>query len=470
MTGLVESSTSASSSCALKDEGSPSTQPPALPEVSTIQRGTRRGDSLWYQRSPDDGLAVAYSGLLRSTPTIELPDPQLFDAFIVDLKPSLIWTRAWFREINDVRHDQTYDEAFRALARIHCAKALGDPALLSHGRYAYGCSLNSLRKKIETSVGTDVAFLQNIVIVLSVYEFYDACLSNKSGQITLQNVEASNYPRENWIHHASAIATIMKILGPGPYTKDPAVEFAFAVMRDTMGGVSFEMANECVLTLPQIMLAYKRGTSCFLDEPRWQAVIRPEVSTGIDYCISVTQQVHVCGPRLLHEANVLTRVSSPDPAAILRLCERVSKLKVKAIEAFELFWQTLKETSNLPVEVSNQTGTVPQNFYCFEGVILGETLVPRDICHHYCLKINLNRILIQHDPSLSPEQRSLLRQEDHSSSIEICKCIPTLEQMPVSLIGIFALSYKPFFLKAALLGCHDVEYIHWLEAKLKEFL
>ena len=237
VTGLIESSTSTSSSCTPKDEGGPSTQRPALPEVSLIQRGARRGDSLWYQDPPNKDLAVAYSGLLRSSPIIELSDPQLFDAFIVDLKPNFIWTRSWFREINDIRHDQTYNDAFRALARIHCAKASGDPALLSHGRFAYGRSLNGLRKKIETWVGTDVAFLQNIVIVLSVYEFYDACLSNKSGQITLQNVEASNYRRENWIHHAKAIATIMKILGPGPYMKDPAVEFAFVVMRDTMAGV-----------------------------------------------------------------------------------------------------------------------------------------------------------------------------------------------------------------------------------------
>ena len=59
--------------------------------------------------------------------------------------------------------------------------------------------------------------------------------------------------------------------------------------------------------------------------------------------------------------------------------------------------------------------------------------------------------------------------ESRTSAAEICKCIPTLENMPVSqMLGIFSLAYLDFFTERALEASAE-EYRVWIEGKRKRW-
>jgi hypothetical protein len=149
---------------------------------------------------------------------------------------------------------------------------------------------------------------------------------------------------------------------------------------------------------------------------------------------------------------------------------RSVQLHDEAWKAFDYFMSNLALISKTPTEVPYTTSGVPHSTYSFQGVRFADVLTPRAMCSHHSLIITVNRILlkIQKHGSSHPAPTDALEAESRASAVEICKCLPALERMPVTMLGIFSLAYPAFFTERALEACPE-EYREWIEVKRRRW-
>ena len=204
-------------------------------------------------------------------------------------------------------------------------------------------------------------------------------------------------------------------------------------------------------------MAYKSQTRCFLNDPEWRAVI-PEhekiEQSKVSEMFAGLFSAFVQGPQLLHDAEIVL-ASSLDTTDIV---SRAIALRDEAKRSYQSWWDNLELESTAPKEVSC-LGSTPEIIYSFKDVTFAEVLTPREVSYHHSLIIMINNILLR-----CGHVEDSLEQESRASALEICKCIPALESMPVTMLGIFAMAYLPFFIERAYSACPP-EYKTWLESK-----
>lgn len=166
----------------------------------------------------------------------------------------------------------------------------------------------------------------------------------------------------------------------------------------------------------------------------------------------------------MRDANTAMRNGSRSDISAVR--EKAVRLHREACGAFHYFMSELAHISRLPSEVhSTDPGAVPHSFYSFQGVRFPDVLTPRAICNHHSLIIHINRVLGQlrnlGGQSLAVGVTSALALESSASAVEICKCLPMLERMPVTMLGVFSLAYPIFYIECALEACPR-EYSSWI--------
>lgn len=170
------------------------------------------------------------SELAKST----LKDDRPLDVFISDIKPQLPYTKAWFEEVCREQVDPTFVSTVRALVFAHLTTTTGDSSLILRGRQSYGHSLKGLRYHVSRAEHADKAVLQSAILVLSMFEFYDACINLEIRPTTIREVEASGIGSDRWVAHARGLATIMRLQGPEPYMLWGSDRFAYVILRDIL--------------------------------------------------------------------------------------------------------------------------------------------------------------------------------------------------------------------------------------------
>ncbi|KAL9111084.1 MAG: hypothetical protein Q9227_004517 [Pyrenula ochraceoflavens] len=170
--------------------------------------------------------------------------------------------------------------------------------------------------------------------------------------------------------------------------------------------------------------------------------------------------VHVNGPRLLKEAREAMRLGL-DTSGI---SSKAMELREAEIRNFEYYVDILNKTSKTPSEIS-APGEIPATRYTFEGVEFGDIVAPRHFCLHHSFIILVDEILLQMGQTSMSEA---LEAERVASAVEIAKCLNALDQITVSIMGMFALAFMPFCLEQALSACPP-EYKESLEAKLSRW-
>ena len=212
----------------------------------------------------------------------------------------------------------------------------------------------------------------------------------------------------------------------------------------------------------QVLLAYKDQKPCFLDEPAWQIVTDKAGENGSwfasDNAYHSLFACHVQGPRLLQDATT----STAQGADISAISARALTLRQAGIRALDQYIQVLEEISKAPTEIHTPNER-PETVYDFQGVEFGDILAPRTFCLHHSFVITINQILLKTRSSVPVH---ILEAECRASAIEICKCFPALDNMTVSITGIFALAYMPFFLERAAFACPS-QYKHGLQVKME---
>lgn len=170
--------------------------------------------------------------------------------------------------------------------------------------------------------------------------------------------------------------------------------------------------------------------------------------------------MHACsvhGPSLLR--------ASQDPnlskAERKQIYLRATEVLIDARKAFLFHMECVRRVSKEPAEIMTTNGHSPAE-YRFDNVAHGPVGTPAAMCRHHSLVIVLNRVRMS---GWDGCDRAAAEQESRMSAIEICKCIPTLENMGVSAYGVFTMALKPFFAEQALTACPP-EYKDWLEEKI----
>ena len=174
----------------------------------------------------------------QSRPLYESLDPegaQLMNLFLEDIKPELFWTKMWFGEIFRSQVAPLVILACRALTIAHKALVHGG-TLVSRCRQAYGQALHGLRLVVANPSQDSRLPLQNCILTLSMFEFYDAFLFRGVKRLVLQEFEGTGFSERNWIFHARAMEQIMKIEGPQSYMYG-GNPFIYIAMRDILVSV-----------------------------------------------------------------------------------------------------------------------------------------------------------------------------------------------------------------------------------------
>jgi len=146
--------------------------------------------------------------------------------------------------------------SLHALVFAHLSLSTGDSNLITKGRQVYGSSLTSIRKTIQHPESADRALLQNAILIISMFEFYDACLAAHTELITIGQLEASGTDSNRWMIHAKGVEIIMKLQGPLTYLVWGENRFTYIILRDVL-----------------VILAYRTNAACFLNSPLWRPVI-----------------------------------------------------------------------------------------------------------------------------------------------------------------------------------------------------
>ena len=170
---------------------------------------------------------------------------------------------------------------------------------------------------------------------------------------------------------------------------------------------------------------------------------------------------HVKAPRLLHELRQTTRGA----AMTQKLLDRTLKLREEALALFERFSHVLQVLSVTPIE-HRPTVEDPAGRYDFQCSFLEGFVFPGTICSHYSLLILLNEALSGLGGPCSDGE---LKMEMRHAAIEIAKCVASLEDTPITILGIFTLAYLPFYLESALRAPNQPYLGKWLRAKSAEW-
>ncbi|KIV77016.1 hypothetical protein PV11_08856 [Exophiala sideris] len=422
--------------------------------ISTSPSRQARRPGTKGQRS--QSLAVATQPrnpqpLLQSISTKSTRNAELAATFINGLPQRLWYTRNWFAGICQADDDPTLKRATRALIKANGALVYKDDSLVQQSRHEYGDALRSLKDSIAHPRQSRVGALQNTILVLSIFELYDVCLARHSTDLTLEGVvkrrdKALWLKPSIWMHHAQGIQQIMRSQPPESYNHTDLNRFLYISMRDTF-----------------ILLAYKDQTSCFLEEPAWLSIIYSQTEPHtLEHALCALFAVQVQGPGLVRDASTAMRTGGD----ISTVREKAVSLHREACHAFHYFMSELAQISRLPSEVpSGDPGAVPNSIYSFRGVRFPDVLTPRAICNHHSLIIHINRVLgqlqSQDGRALAAGVTSALEVESAASAVEICKCLPMLERMPVTMLGVFSLAYPIFYIDCALEAC-PADYLDWI--------
>lgn len=170
--------------------------------------------------------------LSDSISSTSLQDSQLLQVYVSHVKPQHHITTWWLKVLCNSPDQSTVNLAVRALIYGHGAVACGGP-LVTRSRHAYGNSVHSLRKAVARPQNADRLALQNAILVLSMYEFYSACMTRGAKTLTLQELEGCVAEQRTWVYHAKAIEHIMRLQGPEIYSDD-ADRFVYISMRDAL--------------------------------------------------------------------------------------------------------------------------------------------------------------------------------------------------------------------------------------------
>lgn len=211
-------------------------------------------------------------------------------------------------------------------------------------------------------------------------------------------------------------------------------------------------------------MAYVDGRPCFLDEPHWDPIIWHDITPNtFDHALCSLFAVNVKGPGLVHDARLALLRGLP----VQSIKQQALDLKAQAQKTFQYFNKILTQVSRAPAEVSNPDGAFPSSIYSFQGVHGADVLTPRDFCSHHSLIITINHVLLELG-GCNSEIKANLNEESRVSAVEICKSLPAVEKMPVTILGIFSLSYPSFFVERALSACPE-EYKMWIERKRRRW-
>ncbi|KAI1623181.1 hypothetical protein EDD37DRAFT_651361 [Exophiala viscosa] len=431
------------------------------PLVTTSSRQVRKPE-LRGQKSQK--LAVATQSrnpqpLLKSISTKSTRNAEFVATFINGLPQRLWYTKNWFAWICRSDDDPTLNTATRALVKANGALVYKDDSLVAQSRHEYGDALRSLRDSIAHPRQSRLGALQNSVLVLSIFELYDVFLARHSTDLTLKGVVD---PRDKalwlkpsiWMHHAQGIQQLMRTQPPESYKHTDANRFLYISMRDTF-----------------ILLAYNNQTSCFLEEPAWQSIIYSQTEPyTLEHAFCALFAAQVQGPGLVRDAK--TVMENGGDVSTVR--DKAVRLHREACDAFHYFMSELAHISRLPSEVpSGDGGAVLHSVYSFRGVRFPDVLTPRAMCNHHSFIIHINRVLGQlqnHEGrSLAAGVTSALQVESAASAVEICKCLPMLERMPVTMLGVFSLAYPIFYIDCALEAC-PTEYKSWVMDRKRKWV
>ncbi|KAI9733717.1 MAG: hypothetical protein M1818_007131 [Claussenomyces sp. TS43310] len=385
-------------------------------------------------------------------------DIQLLSNYVAGLGPQMIYTKLWLKQVViPSEDDRSLNTAVRALASAHMAVAHKDDSLIDRSRHAYGQSLRDLRSAITKPSQAKPIALQNAILALSMFEFYDAFSRRGLKEVTMQGLRGSDIGQLRWTNHAKGLQSIMQVQGAPAYADYGANRLVYVAIRD-----------------PLIIYAYRSRGPCFLDEPDWKLIIhygRVGPNT-LDHAFESLFYDHVDGPRLVYDALHTRTIGHNAHSGVVR---RALDLRLRTQKSFDYFMRILKLTSKVPKEVCDYEigpGQPPLPTYSFHEVDFAAVLTPRAISSHYSLTIICNEIILRLgsgcEDTLDIPATRVLEQESQTSAVEICKCIPWLEHMPVSMMGIFTLAWLPFFIDQALRACPE-EYRIWLASKKKEW-
>ena len=403
-------------------------------------------------------------------------DARLLASFTGQFPYRLWYTKNWFAGVCLSPEDRTLKTAVRALITAYGAMIFKDDALRDLSRHSYGSSLRVLRKNLAHPQRTRLNALQNSIMVLAMVELYERCLSRGAAEPTLQGLTADTDESSDqhkspiWVVHAKGIEQIMRRQGPDAYARLDMNRLFYSAMKDTMVSCSLRGTTRG-LTNKQILLAYEEHTSCFLDQPDWLATIYffapPHTYEG---ALCALHAVHLQVPRLAYDVRHAPRneVDADEMTA------RAAKLHEEACAAFQYFMEELEKVSKLPHEIASASRSEEPTpaVYDFQDVWFPDVLTPRTIGLHHSFLVIINNLRreLRGKPSTPEEVKADAdtRAESRASAVEICKCLPTIEKMPVTLLGIFSLAYPVFFIERVLEACPE-EYRAWAEQKRKRW-
>lgn len=146
-------------------------------------------------------------------------DAELLGRFYNDLPLWQWYTRTWIASICQSNGEQVLDPAVRVLATSYGSDGLKNHLLAALSCYKYDSSLNSLRTLVAHPQQSRTSALQNRVLVLATFEFYNKCLFKDSTQLTVQGlVEGGDADSQldpiAWVHHARGIGRVIHRQGP----------------------------------------------------------------------------------------------------------------------------------------------------------------------------------------------------------------------------------------------------------------
>ena len=184
--------------------------------------------------------------LAASISVADLEDGQLLQAYIKNVSPQLSITKWWLKVLCNSQNEPTINLAVRALAYAHGAITTGGP-LVARSRHAYGRTLHSLSQAVARPREADRTALQNSILVLSIFEFYNACIVKDTKHLTLGELQDCDSEQNTWTHHAKGIEQLLRLHGPAIYSCSDD-RFVYLAVRDIL--VSPHFACNPVLARP----------------------------------------------------------------------------------------------------------------------------------------------------------------------------------------------------------------------------